>query len=54
MNKDSKCGTPNQIDCEAEACVYNHSHKCDATHVDIKGNHATSVQETACGTFREK
>ena len=53
MNE-TKCCTPNQIDCEAEACVYNHSKKCDATHVDIKGNHATSMQETACGTFREK
>lgn len=51
---DTKCCTPNQIDCEAEACVYNHSKKCDATHVDIKGNNATSMQETACGTFREK
>lgn len=39
------------IDCEAEKCVYNSSHKCTAGNVKINGVTATSVRETNCASF---
>ncbi|MDE7417756.1 MAG: DUF1540 domain-containing protein [Lachnospiraceae bacterium] len=42
------------IDCEAVKCVYNSDYRCNAEHVDIKGNHAGTSGETLCATFREK
>lgn len=42
------------IDCEAVKCVYNSNYKCIAQHVDIKGNAAADVKQTACATFKEK
>ena len=40
------------IDCEAENCKYNHSLRCVAEHVDIRGNGANS-SGTVCATFTE-
>lgn len=42
------------IDCEAVKCIYNADYRCQATHVDIKGNSAKSSMETLCATFQEK
>ena len=42
------------INCEATNCVYNHSQKCNAEHVDISGIRATASDETICATFRSK
>ena len=42
------------IDCEAIKCVYNDNYRCQASHVDIKGNAACSSSETVCATFEEK
>ena len=41
------------IDCEAENCKYNHSLRCVAEHVDIRGNGAGSSGGTLCATFTE-
>lgn len=41
------------IDCEAENCKYNHSMRCVAEHVDIRGNGANSSEGTICATFTE-
>ena len=41
------------IDCEAENCKYNHSLRCVAEHVDIRGNGANSSSGTICATFTE-
>ena len=41
------------IDCEAENCKYNHSLRCVAEHVDIRGNGAESSGGTLCATFTE-
>ncbi len=41
------------IDCEAENCKYNHSMRCVAEHVDIRGNGAASTGGTECATFAE-
>ena len=41
------------IDCEAENCKYNHSLRCVAEHVDIRGNGANGSKDTLCATFTE-
>lgn len=41
------------IDCEAENCKYNHSMRCVAEHVDIRGNGAKNSSGTLCATFTE-
>ncbi len=41
------------IDCEAENCKYNHSLRCVAEHVDIRGNGAVNSSGTNCATFTE-
>ncbi|MBO5459580.1 MAG: DUF1540 domain-containing protein [Lachnospira sp.] len=42
------------IICQATNCIYNHSEKCNAEHVDISGIRATTSDETVCATFRSK
>ena len=42
------------IDCEAVKCVYNDNYRCQAAHVDIKGQSAENSKETLCATFKEK
>ena len=39
------------IDCQAEKCVYNSSHKCTAGNVQINGVSATTSNETNCASF---
>lgn len=51
---DAKCSSASVIACEAETCVYNHAHKCDAGHINVTGSHACASKDTACGTFKEK
>lgn len=41
------------IDCEVENCKYNHSLRCVAEHVDIRGNGADNSAGTVCATFTE-
>ena len=41
------------IDCAAENCKYNHSLRCVADHVDIRGNGAKDSSGTICATFTE-
>ena len=40
------------IECSAEACVYNNDCKCVAEHVDINGRGASKSEYTECSTFR--
>lgn len=40
-----------QIDCKAESCIYNTSHKCTASAIDINGRNACSSKDTKCSTF---
>lgn len=40
-----------QIDCIAENCTYNDSHKCTASAIDISGEDADVCQGTCCDTF---
>lgn len=42
------------IDCEVVKCIYNADYRCNAEHVDIKGNTADTSRDTLCATFREK
>lgn len=39
------------IDCEAVKCMYNAEYRCQAPHVDIRGNNAKTSTETLCATF---
>ena len=41
------------IDCEVENCKYNHSLRCVAERVDIRGNGAKNSSGTLCATFTE-
>lgn len=40
--------------CTAVKCVYNKEQLCSKGDIQVKGDHATTVDQTACGSFQER
>ena len=40
--------------CTAVRCVYNKEQLCSKGDIQVQGDHAKSMDETACGSFRER
>lgn len=40
--------------CTAMKCVYNDDMLCSKGDIQVRGDHATQVDETCCASFREK
>ncbi len=42
------------LKCTAVKCVYNKEQLCSKGDIQVQGDHAQSMDETACGSFRER
>ena len=42
------------LKCTAVKCVYNKEQLCSKGDIQVQGDHAKSMDETACGSFRER
>ncbi len=40
--------------CTAETCMYNEDKLCSRGDIEVQGSHATTMDETCCGSFRER
>ena len=43
-----------QLDCTVENCLYNKSECCCKGDIMVEGSHATSEDETCCGSFAQQ
>ncbi len=42
------------LKCTAVKCIYNKEQLCSKGDIQVTGDHATAIDETACGSFREQ
>lgn len=42
------------LKCTAIKCVYNKEQLCSRGDIQVRGDHAATMDETACGSFRER
>lgn len=40
--------------CTAETCMYNEDKLCSRGDIEVQGSHANTMDETCCGSFRER
>lgn len=55
FTNDTQLPSPySDIKCEAENCIYNSNHHCEAYNIDMSGHAASYVEDTLCSTFTLK
>ena len=55
MSVFDKVKTASCVSCSVDSCVYHSiANRCTAKHIDVRGKHAESEQDTICSTYCKK